>query len=380
MSEAKGSRANHSVRKPPPKSEPLNAAQILAKGREPREFLVTQKARPDSGSKDLGIIPVNSYTLLVAETNHGKTWISLDLARLMATPREQRPAPLDWLGMYDVEHRRVLYLDEENGEPLIGERLGRLGLEDTADLIVWSRCGLKVDLSNQLDQMIDYCLETERQVVFLDSLVRFHRKEENDAQAMAEVAAAIRTLVANNLTVVVLHHTGKGKMRNVRDEDKQRGSSEIMAGADTGLFLEKCSKDGSMFMLSASKLRYASREKFRKHRFRWNEQDGRICFVHVNDVDEKEKEKEKEGASSATRPGKSGLESNEQANPKLEEVYERVRQLINRGQRANVTEIRKGLGNNITVKQNLDKLVESKRLDTKKEGRNLFYCLIDKSK
>lgn len=75
MSEAKGSRANHRVRKPPPKSEPLNAAQILAKGREPREFLVTQKARPDSGTvmvercpSAMGIVPASACPRLLTAT------------------------------------------------------------------------------------------------------------------------------------------------------------------------------------------------------------------------------------------------------------------------------------------------------------------------
>lgn len=270
------------------KSEPLNAAEILAKGREPRKFLVTQAARSDSGKKPLGIIPENSYTLLVAESGHGKTWISLDLARLMATPQEQRKPPLNWLGMYEVEPRKVLYLDEENGEPLLGERLARLGLSETADLIVWSRSRLKMDDPKHLDQIIKVCNEKKCQVVFLDSLVRFHRCEENDAQAMAFVADSIRTLVAANLTVIVLHHTRKGGGRN---EDKLRGSSEITAGADTVLFLEnwraeaegETSSDQSpnwdLFTLTATKLRYASKQEFFPHNFRRKEKEDAICFV-----------------------------------------------------------------------------------------------------
>lgn len=365
------------TRKTQPKSKPLNAAQILGKGREPREFLVTQKARLDSGGKDLGVIPVHSYTLLVAESGHGKTWISLDLARLMATPREQRPTPLDWLGMYDVEHCRVLYLDEENGEPLLGDRLGRLGLRNTADLIVWSRCGLKIDMPNDLDEMIDYCLKTERQVVFLDSLVRFHRREENDAQAMAEVAAAIRTLVAHDLTVIALHHTRKGNMRNVRDEDKQRGSSEIMAGADTVLFLENLPKNRSVFELSAAKLRYASREAFRAHYFRREEQDGRFWFVHVDDVKPETKEVVSPAASS--EEGKRG--ANKPPDPMVEKVFVRVCQLIATGRIANVIAIREDLGIRYTdVPSKLDQLVAEGRLLKPPKRSRKGYSLLNSPK
>ena len=365
-------------------SQPLNAAEILAKGREPRKFLVTQKARPASGDRDLGVIPINSYTLLVAESGHGKTWISLELARLMATPRAQRPELSDWLGMYDVEPCRVLYLDEENGEPLLGERLGCLGLKDTADLIVWSRCGLKVDISTSLDRMISYCLETKRQVVFLDSLVRFHRREENDAQAMAEVAAAIRTLVAHNLTVIALHHTRKGNMRNVRDEDKQRGSSEIMAGADTVLFLENMSKNRNVFELSATKLRYASREAFRAHNFCREEQEGHFWFVHIGDV----KQKTKDVVLPAADLGEGGLGADKPPDPVMEKVFQKVCQLIAAGLEPNVIAIRDGLRlQNKRVSDALLKLrgdgpngKKDQRLDMRREGSKRVYHTIDKPK
>lgn len=318
------------------KSEPLNAAEILAKGREPRTFLVTQEPKPDTELRPLGVIPVNSYTLMIAESGHGKTWISLDLARIMATPRDQRQPPLNWLGIHDIEPRKVLHLDEENGEPLLGDRLGRLGLTERANLIVWSRSQLKIDRTGDLNAIIALCQKEECQVVFLDSLVRFHQKNENEAQDMAEVTECVRTLVAHNLTVIALHHTRKGKGR---DEDMLRGSTEITAGADTVLFLKNWESDRNMFTLSASKLRYASREAFRTYNFRREEHDDRFRFVYVNET----KKKEALLPPSTVKDGKS--EASKRFDPFVEEVLERVRQLISDGHKPNVSMIRKGRNN-----------------------------------
>ena len=335
-------------------------------GREPRTFLVTQEPKPDTELRPLGVIPVNSYTLMIAESGHGKTWIALDLARLMATPREQRQPPLNWLGIHDVEPRKVLYLDEENGEPLLGERLERLGLTETANLVVWSRSQLKIDQPDGLSRIIALCQEEKCEVVFLDSLVRFHQKDENDAQPMAEVTECIRTLVAHNLTVIALHHTRKLKGRN---EDMLRGSTEIAAGADTVLFLKNSEADRNTFTLSASKLRYSSREAFRTYNFRREEHDSRFCFVYVNDA----KKKEDLPASSTANSERSEASKG----PSLfeEEVVKRVRQLIAEGYKPNVSMIREGR-NNTEVGKALNTLTQpGGPLLVTQKGRSKVYSL-----
>ncbi len=302
---------------------PLNANQILELGRRPRQSLVCQMRREQPAENQLAaeqeqaagnpqenvlapssqeqvplrqtplnVIPEHSYTLLVAESGHGKTWFALDLARVMATAPAQRLEPLLWLGVYYVEPRKVLYLDEENGGPILGERLGRMGLTEAADLVVWPRSHLKVDSPESVQATIDYCQQEGCQVVFLDSLVRFHRKDENDSQAMAAVSEAIRDLVAAGLTVIALHHTRKAYGRR---EEMLRGSTEITAGADTVLYLENWSKDANMFTLSASKLRYASKQDFQPHHVRRKEEGGRVTFVYAGDAD-------KRGAKKATSP------------------------------------------------------------------------------
>ncbi len=288
-------------------SKPLDAAAILEKGREKRPYLVTQVPIHIGEQERLGVIPKNSYTLLIAPSGHGKTWIALDLARLMATPRERRPIPLNWLGRYDVEPCRVLYLAEENGEPLIGERLRQLGLEGNADLLVWSWSKLKLPNTTQMEEIIGFCKERKFDVVILDSLVRFHREEENNAQAMAEVADRIRDLVAAGLTVIALHHTRKGTAGE--QVDRQRGSGELTAGADTVLFLENWQSEPAkplqpweqaewdMFTLSATKLRYADKKKFSEHRFRRQKINDRILFVS----DDQTKKYKKPSGSSSTR-------------------------------------------------------------------------------
>lgn len=300
------------VRPEPPRGAgPLNAMQILELGRRHRPSLVSQVRReepaenppaagPAPPSREqaplrqapLNVIPEHSYTLLVAESGHGKTWFALDLARMMATEPADREEPLLWLGMYHVEPCKVLYLDEENGGAILGERLGRMGLTDSADLIVWPRSHLKVDSPKAVQVIIDYCRQEGCRVVFLDSLVRFHRKDENDSQPMAAVSEGVRDLVAAGLTVIALHHTRKAYGRR---EEMLRGSSEITAGADTVLYLENSSADADVVTLSANKLRYASKREFRQHHVRRKEEGGRVSFIYAGDAD-------KRGAKRAASP------------------------------------------------------------------------------
>ena len=338
--------AAHPARKPPPKSKPLNAAQILTEkqpeewrtsllgvteildaGRQRPRFLVTRPA--DQERRALGLIPEASYTLLAADSGHGKTWVALDLARLLAWPPAGDEPQKRWLDVYDVDPCGVLYLDRENGAGLIGRRLAGLGLLAGARLKLWpqrsdERSKLKLDEAGT-DQILACCECYELKVVILDSLVRFHSADENDASDMGEVAVQIQRLKSAGLAVIALHHNRKG---GGSPADRMRGSGEIMAAADTVLHLEKWRDDPNRFTLSASKLRHVGESNFCRHWFERRElEEDKFEFARGGDLPDRD---ENSGPGKAKTRGKRRMSSEsmeekaKRAMPEVLKVYQEM--------------------------------------------------------
>lgn len=345
----------------------LRAAEILSEGQKQRDFLVERPAQ-NPFTNYLGLIPENSYTLLTADPNHGKTWAALELARLLATPVEKRPNnyPGRWLGVYDVKHRGVLYLDEENGQWLIGRRLRQLGLPEDGKIGLWSHARLRLDRPDDVKEIGQRCRDEELQVVFIDSLVRFHLQDENDAAKIGMVGNAIRTLVEDEkLTVIALHHNRKAQGPA---EMRMRGSNEIMAAADTVLNLKSLK---GRFVLSVTKMRYSNKDHFQNHWFTIAENiDDDFRLTHGWE----KFEIDHEGASNENQASKNQAMGNAPKNDEfIERVYERVCKLIAHGDTPNVTNIRAGLGNNKNVGDALKVLVEKKWLWEPEKGRSKIY-------
>jgi AAA domain len=86
-------------------------------------------------------------------------------------------------------------------------------------------------------------------VLIIDSMIRFHRADENSATQMAPVMATLRELATIGASIIVLHHKSKG------ETSSYRGSSDIVTGADVALSLVK--RDG-LLELRTIKNRFAA--------------------------------------------------------------------------------------------------------------------------
>src|ERR1019366_7262297 len=86
-------------------------------------------------------------------------------------------------------------------------------------------------------------------VLIIDSMIRFHRADENSATEMAPVMAFLRELATVGASVVVLHHKSKS------ETSSYRGSTDIVAGADAAFALSR--RDG-LLELRTIKNRFAA--------------------------------------------------------------------------------------------------------------------------
>jgi hypothetical protein len=77
-------------------------------------------------------------------------------------------------------------------------------------------------------------------LIIFDSLIRFHRAEENSATEMAEVMQNLRALANLGATIVVLHHKPKAEGAHYR------GSSDIAGGVDTAFSVSRDRQAGTL--------------------------------------------------------------------------------------------------------------------------------------
>ena len=212
-----------------------------------------------------GLVPTPSCVILSGLQKSGKSWFALDLAIEVARGGGK------WLGQFSVPAGKVLYIDQENAEPLLRYRLNKLaktkGLGQLDNLSILAKSGIKLDNPVTFDEVRTLLSEEKPSVVFCDALVRFHSKEENSATEMAKFFDLVGKLVREFKCVFFfMDHepyppkTNDGKM--VRGAGKPRGSSEKAAFADSVLSLRKY-EDGTQIIYHPYSRWVASSNPFR---------------------------------------------------------------------------------------------------------------------
>lgn len=175
------------------------------------------------------VLPDAVLTILAGYTGIGKSLLALSLAGAIASGQ-----PL--FGKYKIKRcGPVLIVDQENGVSLLQERLKAARLQD-ASIFFLSFSGVLLDRPRSFELLLQAIEKVKPVQVFFDSLIRFHRVDENSASEMAQVLGRLREIVNLGIGVMALHHHGKSKGS---PETRARGSSDIIGGADLELSLEK---------------------------------------------------------------------------------------------------------------------------------------------
>lgn len=178
-----------------------------------------------------GLICQGDTTLIVGEPNVGKSWISLSLAVAMADEHTM------WCGHEVSNHGKVLYIDEENPHDVVYHRLHQLGASNFENLRYLHRQGVRLD--RNFDKLLDEAITYQPRMIVLDSLTRFHTKDENNAGEMASLFNdSINVLCRETgAAVILLHHTNKSDSNS--SYVRTRGSSDIGAAIDCGIEARK---------------------------------------------------------------------------------------------------------------------------------------------
>jgi RecA-family ATPase len=203
------------------KLEYLDLANVMDEEPEPVPWLIP------------GWLAQRDCAMIAGEPGSGKSTFAVDMALAIATGGE-------FLGTLKVpEQHRVLYLDEEMPERMARRRLRQLitGRElepDQVSMRYFNRQRINLDRPESRLALRHVIEEYEPGVVVLDSLVRFHSRDENSNSEMSEFYDMLVELGEEYLlTWILLHHLAKPS----KDKSKQlghrvRGASDLRAAMD----------------------------------------------------------------------------------------------------------------------------------------------------
>jgi AAA domain-containing protein len=202
-----------------------------------------------------GLIADGDRVMLYGEFGSFKSWVLPSLALHIAAGRP-------WLGKFTIPQSKcVLYLDEEMHPRTLRRRIQRLargmGLSsDQLPLQTLSRFGIRFDalgVTRLLSGLTESGFDPE--VVIVETFRRVLRGNENEASDVAEFWRCLRPL-AKGRTVIISHHMRKrSMMSSSNSRERASGSTDILAGADAALAIQRTSADA--LVVECVKLREA---------------------------------------------------------------------------------------------------------------------------
>jgi hypothetical protein len=188
-----------------------------------------------------GIIPTEAVILLSGREGSLKTWLALGWAYAIAERKQ-------WLERI-TQSVPVLFVNAEMSTNLFRLRVQAVGGSKNLNIWGWQ------------SEEFPTCLDNPRlkeaarvhKLIILDTLKRFMPGlDENSSTDMAVITGGLRKLTRDGATVLALHHAPKDPVKL-----GYRGSTELGAGVDIALTLERVERNGmDLLQLTAPKTRY----------------------------------------------------------------------------------------------------------------------------
>jgi hypothetical protein len=173
------------------------------------------------------LLPLGCLAAITGESSTYKSFLTLALAEAVVTGNP-------FLGVFGTTQAKgkVLIVDEENSQQYISNRMKSLGVPPRDEIYFLSQDGVKLDSQKRLESLVS-CIETiQPTLVILDSMVRFHNKDENSATEMKIVMDVLRKLVADRRTILFIHHHKKEQQGGSSSNNSIRGSTDIFNALD----------------------------------------------------------------------------------------------------------------------------------------------------
>jgi hypothetical protein len=193
-----------------------------------------------------GWIPTKGLSFMVGDSEAGKSWFMLYLSLCIATG-----TPV--LGKLGVTQCPVMILSEENGIIEDKRRLELVARGMQFDLAkvplyIASETSFSFDDTARYAALRAFLTDHAIKLLFIDSFIRVHRREEKDAGQMSALYLdKMRPLIRDGVDLILLHHRRKlpagmhqGQAQaaaGAGENDDIRGSGDLRAAAHAVLFL-----------------------------------------------------------------------------------------------------------------------------------------------
>lgn len=198
------------------------------------------------------LLPKEGIGIIAGAPGHGKSWMLLDIATDVSLGRP-------WLGKFEVQAGRVMYVDEESTKGLLRHRLRKLlafkGV-DAEQLRIDFYIGEGLSLSDpaSVEQFSNKVDTVKPGLIIMDSLIRVHKAEENNATALAQTFGVVKKIIRDfGCAVLFADHLRKPSAFSSGPEQEFRGSTEKLAAIDCGLIIHRV---GENLLLEQAKARY----------------------------------------------------------------------------------------------------------------------------
>jgi len=217
-------------------------SQILSEEIKPIDWLV----------KDL--IPEKGITILGGDVGSLKTYFSIYLGLCCVSGKKV-------LDIFEAKKIKVLYIDEENRERTIKDRLKKLlkGLnikEENLQMGFLISSGMKLDKIKKGGKLEKMIINFKPNLIIVDSMVRVFDGEENSSSDVKKIFDKIKPLIEHDTSWLLLHHTRKTNTIKVKDD--LRGSSDFGAFADIILMINKVEKNAYTLNQPKNRLQQAT--------------------------------------------------------------------------------------------------------------------------
>lgn len=108
------------------------------------------------------------------------------------------------------------------------------------------------------DEILGIVKEKNIKLLILDSLVRVHEQDENDAKGMTKVFSSLQKIIGAGASILFTHHHRKQMGYGPSNPGQSmRGSSDILAAVDCHIIVEKKKDEVDRLIIKQTKLRQA---------------------------------------------------------------------------------------------------------------------------
>jgi RecA-family ATPase len=287
------------------------------------------------------LIPKNGTSIISGYPGSFKTWVTMQIAIAVAKGEKL-------FSVFACSQAPVLIIDEENNIREIQKRLMILGANADLPIDILYQKNFKVNDKADLEAVLEICKAKKIGLVIMDSLVRIHDNDENDARQMSEVFGCIKEFCKLNITVFITHH--ERKEAAFQSHLRMRGSSDIYASLESHLSIKLAKDREGKLTIEQTKLRCA--KEIKPFELLVKEADDIISFEYVGEIQQQNKGEDIEAAIVLL------LSETEQLSK--QEIVERLNKEEGFGEKA----IRKSLGC----------LIEKGEIEERKGDKNTKLC------